>query len=372
MARSILYQNSLIEEISKTIDRLLFEDDEIKSNKIKYKVIEDLPDNEELPPNSIEISEAKKIDPSVSVGDEIEIDTYTEKDITEILNNPDSTFIGEDELKAIGVGLGGSPSGRRRLLKIGKGVVKIAPKALFAVIKGRSTLKKIKNSIKKKFKKQIPVNNCYCAKLLEDYCVEDDPSKPEECKPNRDAFESDINDQGELVKEELLKKWDECVDTYGEFDNKDRKNRKQTIYDCKDVEDWWSRADKLMDKIVQELAKFYDVNEIQKAVKGKKSGSVAEKVTTNHTKIKIAIEGDLDYDPCNSHDLNAGTHIFTISGQHKEGGNTVLLELGGNKYVWGFDNAMVNVRQSNSTYCFVGGVTSGKAVTWTGKIIEYI
>ena len=104
MARSILYQNSLIEEISKTIDRLLFEDDEIKSNKIKYKVIEDLPDNEELPPNSIEISEAKKIDPSVSVGDEIEIDTYTEKDITEILNNPDSTFIGEDELKAIGVG----------------------------------------------------------------------------------------------------------------------------------------------------------------------------------------------------------------------------------------------------------------------------
>ena len=104
MARSILYQNSLIEEISKTIDRLLFEDDEIKSNKIKYKVIEDLPDNEELPPNSIEISEAKKIDPSVSVGDEIEIDTYTEKDITEILNNPDSTFIGEDELKANGVG----------------------------------------------------------------------------------------------------------------------------------------------------------------------------------------------------------------------------------------------------------------------------
>ena len=372
MIRSILYQNSLIEEISETIDKLLFEDDEIKSNKIKYKVIEDLPDNEELPSNSIEISEAKKINPSVSVGDEIEIDTYTEQDITEIINNPDSTVIGDDELKAIGIGLGGSPSGRRRLLKIGKGVVKIAPKALFAVIKGRSTLKKIKNSIKKKFKKSIPVNNCYCAKLLEQYCVEPDPSKPEKCSPDRDAFESDINDQGELVKEELLKKWDDCTSSYKEFDNDDRENRKKTIYNCKDVEDWWDRASQLLDKIVQELSKFYDVNEINKVVNSKKSGSIAEKVTTNHTKIKIEIEGDMEYDPCSSHNLSAGTYIFTISGQHKEGGNTVVLELRGNKYVWGFDNAMVNVRQSNNTWCFDGGVTSGKPVTWTGKIIEYI
>lgn len=372
MKRSILYQNGLIEEIIKTIDNLILESDEIKGTKIKYKVIDDIGDNDELPANSIEISEAKKIDPTVNVGDEIEIDTYTESDLTEILNNPDSTIFGEEELKALGVSLGTSPTGKRRLVKIGTGVVKIAPKTLLGIVKARSTAKKIKNKIKNKFRKSIPVNNCYCAKLLEQYCVEPDPDKPEECEPDRDSFESDINDQGELVKEELLKKWDECASTYKEFMTKDRKVRKDVIYKCKDVEDWWDRADKLMDKIVQELSKFYDVNEIQSIVKNKKSGSVAEKITTNHTKIKIEIEGDMEYTSCSSHNINAGTHIFTIVGEHKEGGKTVVLEKGGNRYIWSFDNAMVNIRQSDSTWCLQSGVTTGNPVTWTGKIIEYI
>lgn len=370
MDKSFKNFSNSIKTINETI-KLLVEDEGIISisdsdiKTYKFTVVEDGVEYENDKPkvgdSYMNLSEAKEIDPNAKVGDVIEVDA--------IDGGADGLFefftedgFNREELEEMAV------AGPKTYRVAGK-TVRVTTKSVRAVngaAKSALFLKKFFD----RYGKKIGHSRCYCLKLVSDYVDTDTGDL------DRDQYESELMVYIKPVQDEMLSKWDYCIDRYGN-DISDKDDRQETYEECVTIDSIWEEQRSIFNDLTNKLQSVFKVKGIdikKKKEDVKSDASVAEKIITND-KMDIKFS-----EPVTREDggggtetlFNAMTYTFEILGSYKEKNNTIKLKNSGNKFVFSFEKSTIRQPQSGMVWVLnTDDTIQEEKGKWKGKIINY-
>ncbi len=353
-----------IDYINNSIKVLLNEDGiispppDLNTVNEKFTVIED---GKEPKDNEINLKNAKKFKTDAVVGEEIDVPVITfegmgdneiEEKFREMISDGDINWKDIEQMAIAG------SSGKVRRTAVG--AIKVTPKVLAA--SGRLMLLG-------KLKKDIPHSQCYCVKLFDDNL--DSTLTPP--KPSRDVYKDSLSDYLDSVVDEFLEGWDECEKKYDNLID-DKSEREKALDACPAIEDYFKNAENVLQKILGDLGKFFDVKgiDVEKKTLSKGNKSIAKKIGS-HQKVQIHFTADVQkHAPATGVLFGDGSdRIFTI-GTYKEDGNVVKLIDGSNVYYMEFQKSERRKEQRGSLFADDAGKPKNNPVNWKGWIIKYI
>jgi hypothetical protein len=323
----------------------------------KFTVIED---GKEPKDNEITLKNAKKFKTDAVIGDVIDVpvisfegddDSVIEEKFREMISDGDINWKDVEQMALAG------SSGKVRRTAVG--AIKVTPKVLAA--SGRLMLLG-------KLKKDIPHSQCYCVKLF-DGNLDSTVTPP---KPSRDVYKDSLSDYLDSVVDEFLEGWDECEKKYDNLID-DKAEREKALDACPAIEDYFKNAEALLNKILGDLGKFFNVEgiEVEKKTLAKGSKSIAKKIGL-HSKIEIHFTKDVQkHDGSGVLFADRSDRIFDI-GTYKEDGNVVKIIDGRKIYYMEFSNSERKKEQKGSLYNDVSGKPGPNPVSWKGYIIKFI
>ncbi len=316
--------------------------------------------------------------PSAEVGDEFEIEMINFDD-----NNKEnlsdyfiSNKVSPETLQKIYTDIKSGKVIARKIYKIGTKPFIITTNSLML-------LGKVLNVVKKKkivVKDEKPHSLCYCLTFTEDGLKEDLPFNSGEFVLDRDTFESNNNDQTDLIIKKLLDDYDFCVDEYGKY-IKNGRDRIDTKKNCSDIESWYTDSESLMDDIIANLKNVYDVKgykkDLDKTKKEKGGVLTIGETLSQYSEIEIDFENDVKYDSSGNITLGSGKRRFDIVGTFRENReSTLLLYKSGDYYVFGFKSSKLQNKNNGggTKMCKNRKCEERKKntdnTTWSGTITE--
>jgi hypothetical protein len=364
----------IISLINESIDNLIDENvivspysgDNIKTSVQKFTVVENgnLPDNTDTM-SYIELKDALMYKNDVKVGDviEIEVADFDAMDEDGILEFFKSEEIDSKTLEKIILG-------QRTTIRVGGKIIRYGPRTLRKIQMAAKKAVEAKKYIDK-YGKKTEHSLCYCLRLFDEH-VDEDTGKAE-----KSIYMTDVEDQPEFVQEELENTWDFCESKYG-TKIIEREDRQETKKSCDFLENWYEEGESILDDMIADLRKSfkvvgYDKGEESETKYNKEKKSVAEKIVA-HDYVEIEFSSDVAHTPRGGTPtvlFTAGSIVvFKILKTYGSASDTVLLENSGDKYILGFDTAVVKRAQSDNTFWVVdpSGSVSNVKTTWDGKI----
>lgn len=363
-----------IEFINKSIKKLLNEEGIITlpngSNAVKEKYIV-IADGQTPNDKEINLKDAKKYKTDVEVGEEIEIevidmndmdDSQIEEWMREKMENGELSWEDIEQL-ALGASSGKVRRTAGRVFKVGPKVIKAAGRLL--LLKG--------------LKKEIRHSQCYCVKLF-DANIDSSDADIDKHKPSRDVYESRLGQYIDTVRDEFLKGWDQCQEDFDKFvdrpNAKDAKvERNKALDACPAIDDWVSNAKDVLNKILGDLGKFYNIKGIEVKKKTLAGGeqSIAKQIG-KHRKIQLHFDDPVPlHAGGGNYSWSPGDETFTI-GTYTDTGNVVKLIRGSKIFYFEFQKAELSQRQTGSVWEDDGSGNKPKSnpVTWKGYIVKFI
>ena len=361
-----------VKTINETI-KLLVEDDGIISisdsdiKVYKFTVVEDGAEYENDKPDVgdsyMHLSEAKEIDSNAEVGDVIEVEA--------IDGGADGLFefftedgLNREELEEMAVA---GP----KTYRVGGKVIRVTGNTYRAVNKAAKSALFLKKFFDR-YGKKIGHSRCYCLELVSDYVDTNTGDL------DRDQYKSELMVYIKPVQDEMLSKWDYCIDRYGN-DIMDKDNRQETFEECVTINAIWKEQRSIFDELTSKLQSVFKVRGIdikKKKEDVKSDASVVEKIITND-EIELKFSEDVTRElPGGGGNetlfTDASTYWFEILGSYKETNNTVKLKNGGQKYVFSFEKSIIRQPQSGMVWVLNADDTvqeeKGK---WKGQIVNY-
>ena len=270
-----------VKTINETI-KLLVEDDGIISisdsdiKVYKFTVVEDGAEYENDKPDVgdsyMHLSEAKEIDSNAEVGDVIEVEA--------IDGGADGLFefftedgLNREELEEMAVA---GP----KTYRVGGKVIRVTGNTYRAVNKAAKSALFLKKFFDR-YGKKIGHSRCYCLELVSDYVDTNTGDL------DRDQYKSELMVYIKPVQDEMLSKWDYCIDRYGN-DIMYKDNRQETFEECVTINAIWKEQRSIFDELTSKLQSVFKVRGIdikKKKEDVKSDASVVEKIITEDNEV---------------------------------------------------------------------------------------